>query len=357
MYINYLKKKNLYNIMIFTFPIITLFLNLNNYILNIIIFSLAIIPLAIRLGNITSDLSSTIGEKKGGLIAATIGNMPEIMMGVWSIKVGLISMAKAALIGSIINNMLLVLGISVILGGVKYKEQKFNKNIAKTNFNMLLLAMASFTIIFSISNYTSLSETTLNSIGFKISIILIGIYLLGLIFSLYTHKNLFILGDVDEEIEEIRWQDSYKNLAYIIIISVLLYFISEKLITNISLFTEEKKFSPEFIGIMLLPILGNIGENVSAIMCAIKNKVNASLEIAIGSSIQIALFATPVLITFGYFLGINMNMIFSSIQMVMLFIAVIMSYIVFVDGKTYWFEGCILVAIYVIVTICYFYVA
>lgn len=357
MYINYLKKKNLYNIMIFTFPIITLFLNLNNYILNIIIFSLAIIPLAIRLGNITSDLSSTIGEKKGGLIAATIGNMPEIMMGVWSIKVGLISMAKAALIGSIINNMLLVLGISVILGGVKYKEQNFNKNIAKTNFNMLLLAMASFTIIFSISNYTSLSETTLNSIGFKISIILIGIYLLGLIFSLYTHKNLFVLGDIDEEIEEIRWQDSYKNLGYIIIISLLLYFISEKLITNISLFTEEKNISPEFIGIILLPILGNIGENISAIMCAIKNKVNASLEIAIGSSIQIALFATPVLITFGYFLGINMNMIFSSIQMVMLFIAVIMSYIVFVDGKTYWFEGCILVAIYVIVTICYFYVA
>lgn len=357
MYINYLKKKNLYNIMIFTFPIITLFLNLNNYILNIIIFSLAIIPLAIRLGNITSDLSSTIGEKKGGLIAATIGNMPEIMMGVWSIKVGLISMAKAALIGSIINNMLLVLGISVILGGVKYKEQNFNKNIAKTNFNMLLLAMASFTIIFSISNYTSLSETTLNSIGFKISIILIGIYLLGLIFSLYTHKNLFVLGDIDEEIEEIRWQDSYKNLGYIIIISLLLYFISEKLITNISLFTEEKNISPEFIGIMLLPILGNIGENISAIMCAIKNKVNASLEIAIGSSIQIALFATPVLITFGYFFGINMNMIFSSIQMVMLFIAVIMSYIVFVDGKTYWFEGCILVAIYVIVTICYFYVA
>lgn len=356
MYINYLKKKNLYDIIIFIFPVIMLFVNLDNFILNIIIFSLAIIPLAIRLGNITSDLSAIIGEKKGGLIAATVGNMPEIMMGIWSIRIGLISMAKAALIGSIINNMLLVLGVSIILGGVKYKEQKFNKNIAKTNFNMLLLAIASFTIIFSINNYTSLSEVMLNSIGVKISIILICIYLLGLIFSLYTHKNLFVLGDL-EEIEEVKGQNSYKNVIYIIVISILLYFISEKLIVNINLFTKEKNISPEFIGIMLLPILGNIGENISAIMCAIKNKVNASLEIAIGSSIQIALFATPILIIFGYFWGVNMNMIFSSIQMVMLFIAVIMSYIVFADGKTYWFEGCILVAIYVIVTICYFYVA
>lgn len=357
MYINNIKKKNLYDIIIFIFPVITLFVNLDNFIFNIIIFSLAIIPLAIRLGNITSDLSSTIGEKKGGLIAATVGNMPEIMMGIWSIKIGLISMAKAALIGSIINNMLLVLGISIILGGIKYKEQKFNKNIAKTNFNMLILAMASFTIIFSINNYTNLSEITLNSIGFKISIILMCIYLLGLIFSLYTHKNLFVLGNTEEENKKVKWKDSYKNIVYIIIISILLYFISEKLIVNINLFTEEKNISPEFIGIMLLPMLGNIGENISAIMCAIKNKVNASLEIAIGSSIQIALFATPILIIFGYFLGMNMNMIFSSIQMVMLFIAVIMSYIVFADGRTYWFEGSILVAIYLIVTICYFYVA
>lgn len=357
MFNEFYKKSNVYKAAMFIFPIIVIFMNFTNVTINIIIFSLAIIPLAVKLGDITSELSNTLGEKKGGLIAATVGNMPEIMMGIWSIKIGLISMAKAALIGSIINNMLLVLGVSILLGGFKYREQKFNKNIAKTNFNMLILAMASFGIIFSIDKYSELNKETLSSIGFKISAVLICVYLLGLIFSLYTHKGLFILTEEKENDEKTNWKDSYKDIIYIIFISILLYFISEKLIVNISLFAEMKNISTSFMGIMLLPLLGNIGENISAIMCAVKNKVNVSLEIAIGSSIQIALFATPMLVIFGQFSGMDMSMIFSSIQMVMISIAVLMSYIVFADGRTYWFEGCILIAIYIIITICYFYVA
>lgn len=324
---------------------------------NTIIYSIVVVPLAITLGELTSTISEYIGEKKGGLITAAIGNIPELTMGIWSIQYGMIPMVKASLIGSIISNMLLVLGISIFIGGIKYREQKFNKIVARTNFSMLLLAMSTIIIVAALREYNgTLSQGIFISISIKIAIVLVIIYILGLIFSLYTHGNLFIISEQTTEGKASKDRNYVKTIVELILISIILYFISERLVYNIKQTVQNYGFSQEFLGIILIPILGNAGENFSAIVCATKNKVNLSLEIAIGSSIQIALFVTPILIMISYFVGIEMTLLFTGFQIIMALIAIFMAFIVFQDGKTYWFEGAILTAIYIIVTLAYYYV-
>lgn len=347
-------RKTIKGILLFVISLGCFFVNTTNIVLGLIIHSIAMIPLAFMLGEFTSSISEYIGEKKGGLLTATLGNLPEIIMGIWSLRLGLISMVQAAMIGCIVNNMLLVLGVSVLLGGVKYKHQNFNKNNAKTNFSMLLLAMSSMVVMACIDNYSSIKSETLIKISVAVSIILICVYLLGLIYSLYTNSNL-ILGD-----KKVELKSDKKELLILFIkiigISLAIYFLSEKVINDANNVIQNFNISQSFMGIILIPILGNIGENISAILCAIKNKVNLSLEIAIGSGIQITLFATPILILTSFLLGMQMSLVFSVLNIITAGLAIFMSYIVFVDGSTNWFEGTVLIAVYVIITICYFFV-
>lgn len=337
--------------------VLLLFVKTSSSIINTIIYSIAVVPIAILLGDFTSKISEHIGEKKGGLIAATIGNLPELMMGIWSIKYGMIPMVKSALVGSIISNMLLVLGVSIFFGGIKFKNQGFNKLIARTNFNMLLLAMSAMVVMASLNRYTILTQKVAVSLSIKISAVLIIIYILGLIFSLFTHSNLFVVSEVEEEQSEKKAGSIKAMVIGIIISSILLFYISEKLIFNIKEIVNSYKISQEFLGIILIPILGNIGENIAAIMAALKNKVNLSLEIAIGSSIQISLFVTPILVVIACFAFVEMTLIFTAFQIIISLIAVGMSFFVFQDGKTYWLEGAILLAIYVMIMFSYYYAA
>lgn len=351
---------------IFIIAVIALmFINTSSSLINTIIYSIAIVPLAILLGGQTTKISEYIGQKKGGLLAATVGNIPELMMGIWSIKYGMIPMVQAALIGSIISNMLLGLGIAVVVGGFKFKEQNFSRIIARTNFNMLLLAMSSMVVIATLNRYTVVKNPALISISVKVAFLLIGVYILGLIFSLYTHNNLFVVSEsnedekvavIEEKVIKLERKEVIESAITLIFISVLLYFISDKLIYNIRDITKHYSISQEFIGIILIPLLGNIGENVSTIMCAMQNKVDMSLETAIGSSIQISLFVTPVLVIFSCFMGLNMTLLFPVFHIIMCGIAVGMSFLVFQDGKTYWLEGSILITSYIIITLAYYYI-
>ncbi|GCD12933.1 calcium/proton exchanger [Clostridium tagluense] len=333
-----------------------MFINTSSSLANTIIYSLAIVPLAILLGDQTTRISDYIGQKKGGLLAATVGNVPELMMGIWSIKYGMVPLVQASLIGSIINNMLLGLGIAVVFGGFKFKEQNFSSIIARTNFNMLLLAMSSMVVIATLNRYSVVMDSVIISISVKVAVLLIGIYILGLVFSLYTHNNLFVVSEYSEEKKSTVNIKVIESAITLIFISVLLYFVSDKLIYNIRDFIKHYNISQEFIGIILIPFLGNIGENVSTIMCAMQNKVDMSLETAIGSSIQISLFVTPVLVIFSCFMGLNMTLLFPTFHIIMCGIAVGMSFLVFQDGKTYWLEGSILITSYMIITLAYYYI-
>lgn len=338
------------------FSIGLLFLKLNSPIVSAVIYSLAMIPLAFMLGKATSKITDYIGEKRGGLISATAGNIPELMMGLWSIKYGMITMAKAGLLGTVITNMLLGLGIAVFCGGIKYKEQTFNKNIARTNLNMIFLVAFTIIIISALNKYSLIGDIKFQQLSVIVSCILIGVYILGLIFSLFTHSNLFIVTNKKFEEKEVNKIEEWMIFGLIIIITILLYFISEKLIYSINFIVTNYDISQEFVGIILIPLLGSFGENASSIVCALDNKIDASLETAIGSSIQITMFVIPVLIISSAMMGIDINLIFSTFQIIIMCMAIGMSYFVFQDGKTYWFEGALLIAVYLIVTLSYYYV-
>lgn len=339
---------------VFMISVIILIIPINSNILGSIINSIIMIPLAMILGKSTSKISDYIGEKRGGLIAATAGNIPELMMGFWSIKYGMVAMAKAGLLGAVITNMLLALGIAVFLGGIKYKEQIFNKVLARTNFNLLFLVMVTVVIIAALNRYSIGDISKISTLNNVVSLILIGVYILGLIFSLYTHSNLFL--NEKEEIKNHNNKEIRNLFVLILIVTILLYFISENLISNIKLITIKYNLSEEFVGIILIPLLGSFGENASAIMCAINNQIDASLETAIGSSIQISMFVLPVLVIWSSFIGVEINLLFSVFQIIMLAIAIAMSYMVFQDGRTYWLEGGILIATYALITIAYYYI-
>ncbi len=336
--------------------IFIVFIPITSNILGCIVYSIAMIPLAIVLGRSTSKISESIGEKRGGLVAATAGNVPELMMGFWSIKYGMISMAKAGLLGVIITNMLLAIGISVFLGGIKYREQRFNKVLARTNFNMLFLLMCTIIIIAALDRYSVVGAMQIDKISSIVCFVLIGVYILGLIFSLYTHSSLFVVKEEGEVRGEYNSSTIRRLFLLIIIITIVLYFISEKLIENINIVTLQYNISEEFLGIILIPLLGSFGENAASIVCAINNQIDASLETAIGSSIQISMFVIPLLIIFSFSMGIEINLLFSTFQIIMLAISIGMSYFVFQDGKTYWFEGGLLIATYIVITMAYYYI-
>lgn len=339
------------------FSLILLFINTSSSILNSILYSIAMIPLAMMLGSQTSNMTEYIGEKKGGLLAATVGNIPELMMGLWSIKYGMIGMAKAGLMGAVITNMLLGLGLAVFFGGIQFKEQKFSKMIARTNFHLLLLAISSIIIISSLNKYGVINNSKMVSVSVIVSCLLVGIYILGLVFSLYTHRNLFVITKERDSSDYKKFgKEAFIILISMAIISTLLYFVSEKLILNVNNIVKNYNISQEFIGIILIPLLGSFGENATSIVCAVDNKIDCSLETAIGSSIQIALFVTPLLIISSAIMGLNMTLVFSTFQIIMLIIAVAMSYFVFQDGKTYWLEGGVLTVTYLIITIAYYYI-
>ena len=222
---------------------------------------------------------------------------------------------------------------------------------------MLLLAMSAIVVMASLNRYGMLKENVLISLSIKVALVLITVYILGLIFSLYTHENLFVISESKEEDDAKKPGKVRIMVIGIVLSSILLYLLSEGLISNIKDIVETYHVSQEFLGIILIPILGNVGENISAIMCSLKNKVNLSLEIAIGSSIQISLFVAPMLILFAYFSSAPLTFIFSNFQIVISIIAVGMSYFVFQDGKTYWLEGAILIAIYIMITLGYYYIS
>lgn len=352
---NLQKNQLIYKVFLYVVAAMLLLLDLVKGFGGIIIYSALMIPFAIILGELTAGISVYIGDKKGGLLSAALGNVPELTMGIWSIYYGMISMVKAALIGSIVSNMLLVLGVSIFAGGIKYREQHFNKIVARTNFTMVILALATMIITASLNNYSKIiTEGALLNLSIGVSLVLIIVYVLGLIFSLHTHSNLFVLT-VEENVTAETKLSIIRIFVEIIITGLILYFVSEKLIVNIRLAVDQYSIPQEFLGIFLIPLLGNTGENFSAIICAMKNKMNLSLEIAIGSSIQISMFVTPILIIFSYIMGINMTYIFSNFQIVICVIAILMALLVFQDGKTYWLEGAVLISVYMVIILAYYY--
>lgn len=352
-----MRKKNLRNrILLLTVSLVLSLISTDNTILKLILCCLSVVPLAVITGELISVISNIIGPRKGGLLSATIGNIPELFMGLWSIRYGMVNLVKASLIGAIVSNMLLVLGISVFIGGIKYKEQRFSKITARLNFNQLVLALSAMVVLAALNRYAVITEYSMLKISFFISVVLILVYLLGLIFSLYTHSNLFVISEGSDQETEVNKKGIVNLLLEIIFTGIVLYFISQKLIASVYSFIIEYNFKEEYIGIILIPILGNIGENFSSIIASCRNKINLSVEIAIGSSLQMTLFVIPLLIIYSYYSGGSLNFLFQNFHIILGGLSVLMSFLIFQDGRTYWLEGAMLISIYIMIAIALYYI-
>ena len=318
----------------------------------IFVFSgLAILPLAGLMGRATEELASHLGGQLGGILNATFGNAAELIIAIFLILEGELEIVKASITGSIIGNVLLVLGLAFVVGGLKFPQQSFNVASAELHSASLVIAVIGLLMpaLFALSPEATSFRTEAVSVG--VSVVLIGAYVLSLIFALKTHKALFATGDHSHEP---NWSKG-KAIGVLAGATVGVALTSEFLVGSLQHTVEELGLSKLFVGLIVVPIIGNAAEHSSAIVLAAKNKMDISIEIAIGSSVQIALFVAPALVFISLIVGEPMDLIFTGFEIASVaFAAAILGFIA-LNGRSNWFEGVQLLAAYIIMAISFFF--
>ncbi|MDQ3957260.1 MAG: calcium/proton exchanger [Actinomycetota bacterium] len=317
-----------------------------------VVSALAILPLAGMIGHATEDLAARIGPQKGGLLNATFGNVTELIIAFFLILEGELEVVKASITGSIIGNVLLVLGLSFLVGGWNRRQQSFNRSAAGLHSASLVIAVVGLLMpaLFALTPEATGFRTEAVSVG--ISVVLIVLYGLGLLFSLKTHKSFF-RSDFDHG--EPKWTIG-KAMGLLGGATVLVALMAEFLVGALEPTVEELGLSKLFVGLIVVPIVGNAAEHSSAIFLAMKDKMDISIEIAIGSSTQIALFIAPMLVFLSLVVGEPyLDLIFSSFEIAAVaFSAIVLGFIA-LDGRSNWFEGAQLVGAYCIMAVSFFF--
>lgn len=320
--------------------------------------ALALVPIASLIVHATEQISSRTSDAVGGLLNATFGNAPELIIGLVALRAGYLDMVRASLIGAILANLLLALGISFLLGGIRYHDQRFNPMAARMYSTMMLLAAVSMGVPSGFSRYFApdgiVRQEHLLNIG--IAIVLLIAYGLYLWFSLKTHPSAFSSVETGTEAqhEEKQWSMS-RAVGSLIAASVLAAWMSEILVGAAEGTGKALGMSPIFIGIVLLAIVGGAAESGSAIAMARKNRVDLTIGIALGSSIQIALFVAPVLVLGSYFIAPHpLHLSFRRAEVGSLLLAVILGTIVCGDGQSNWYKGVQLITVYSVIALMFF---
>lgn len=313
--------------------------------------SIALVFLAALLGKATESVSVYAGQRIGGFLNATFGNAAELIIAVFLVKAGLFDMVKASITGSIIGNLLLVLGLSVFAGGIKNKMQHFNVLLASQSASLMLLSVIALFIpaVF----YSGLDATEVKTLSIVIAVILIIAYILWLFFSMSTHRTE--LSDAVEEHEEPRWS-KITSILLLLAATVLVALVSEWIVGTVETVAHQLGLSELFVGAFLIAIIGNAAEHSAAILLAMKNKIGAAFEIAVGSSLQIALFVAPTLILISLFFGEPMNIIFSSFELTAIAVSAFIAKSISRDGRTNWYEGILLLVVYIILGTAFYFV-
>lgn len=321
--------------------------------------AIAIIPVAGWIGRATEALAARVGEGLGGLLNATFGNAAELIIAGIALSKGLIDVVKASITGSIIGNILLVLGLSILLGGSKHKEQRFNKTGARTSGISLSLAAIALIIptVFHLSaaaSPTGWSPAVERKLSLGIAIVLFLTYFCMLAFSLKTHKHFFISAEGELEEKGDHWSRG-KAITILVIATAVVSVLSEFLVGTIESVRHTFGITEVFVGVIVVAIVGNAAEHSTAILMAMKNKMDLSVGIAIGSSLQVALFVAPVLVFLSYAFGRPMDLEFSLPEICALVVSVYILFQISGDGETNWIEGVQLLSVYLILGILFFY--
>ncbi|HEY6566066.1 MAG TPA: calcium/proton exchanger, partial [Actinomycetota bacterium] len=291
----------------------------------------AIVPLAGLIGRSTEQLALHTGPRIGGLINATFGNVTELIIAFFLILDDKTQIVKASLTGSIIGNLLLVLGLSFLLGGLRHKEQHYSANAASVHSTSLVLAVTGLLMpaLFALgANGADLLEREV--VSATVAAVLMALYVAALVFTLVTHEHLF---HVPDEGEAPRWSRR-KAIGMLLLATGMVALMSELLVSSLEPALADIGLSEFFVGLILIPIIGNAAEHSSAVMFALRNKVDVTLEIAIGSSTQIALFVAPALVFISLAVGHPMDFIFSTFEVAAVALSTILVFMISSDGRS-----------------------
>lgn len=345
----YLKKQPINFLLIaFPFAVIAKWLNWGES--WIFVFSaIGVIPLAGLIGQATENLASHTGPKIGGLINATLGNAAELIITLFAIKKGLLELVKASITGSIIGNLLFVLGISILVGGLKNGIQRFDKIHTVNNTILLTIAIVGLIVpsLFSHSTASGIDQRV-EVLSLSVAGVMIILYVLGIIFALKS-KSISPLEAEPVTEKSLVKQWSISRSVLVLGLSTLgIVVLSELLVGSVEAVVAATGVSEFFLGIILVPIIGNVAEHMVSVTVAYKNKMELSMEIAVSSSLQIALFVAPVLVFISLLMGNPLTLVFNPFELSALGAAVLICYFVSADGETNWLEGAALFAVYVI---------
>jgi len=329
--------------------------------------ALGVIPTAALMGRATEELAARTGPGIGGFLNVTFGNAPELIIGIFALQRGLHEVVKASLVGSILGNVLLVMGVAMLAGGARRERQHFDRTAADAQSLMLLLAAVVLVMpaIFELMAGGGLPSPTAKAVAFPgdlealsvgVAVILLLSYAGGLLFSLRTHRNLFnpVAG---EEHRAVRPWSVRRSVVMLASAGIAVGVMSEILVGSISEAAENIGLSPFFVGIIVVAIVGNAAEHWVAVYFAVRGNMNLAVNIAIGSSAQIALFAAPLLVLLSFLVGpFPMALVFNGFEVAAIFLAVVVATIVTQDGESTWFEGLQLVAVYAVLGLTFYFV-
>ena len=329
--------------------------------------ALGVIPTAAVMGLATEHLAAQTGPGIGGFLNVTFGNAPELIIAFFALKEGLQEVVKASIVGSIIGNILLVLGAAMLVGGFKREKQEFNRTAASAQSGMLLLATVALILpaVFLLVNgggLPSVNEERVNfgseveQLSLGVAIVLIVSYIAGLVFSLKTHREVFNPFEGSEAEEHEGGWSIKKSLVLLAIAAVLVGIMSEVLVGSITEASADIGISEFFVGVFVVAIVGNAAEHWVAVLVAAKDKMDLAVGIAVGSSAQIALFVAPVLVLLSFVIGPNpLALVFNGYELGALLFAVLVANQVTNDGESNWFEGVQLLSLYAVLGLVFYF--
>ena len=361
-------KESKLNILLLAMPICCYFAYISHQETNAFFASLvAIMPLAFLMGHATEEIALRTSDSIGGLLNATFGNAAEIiicLLALWSAyKAGadsesaaiMIKIVQASLIGSILGNLLLVMGLAFIWGGIHHKVQSFNETQFGSNNSLLLLAV--ITLVIPTVYHSTVSgvegDTGVEDLSRAAAVILLGLYMLFLLFQLKTHSDLFATDGTHEHEEPKMTMN--EAIALLVISTILVSWMAEILVHSLESAADDVSMSHLFIGVILLPMFGNAAEHFTAVSVAAKNKMDLSFAIAIGSSTQIAVFVAPLMVLVAWMLGLSLTFEFGLLETVAAFLAVMIVNTIASDGKSNWLEGAMLLGTYAVLALAFWF--
>jgi Ca2+:H+ antiporter len=318
--------------------------------------ALAIVPLAVWLSTATEEVAVVTGPSIGGLLNAVFGNATELIISLVALKAGLIDIVKASITGTIVSNLLLAMGLSMFFGGLKYKEQEFKPIVARVNGSSMTLAAIAI-LLPTMAFYTSgkVETPSIEKLSIVVAIVLISVYAMTLIFSLKTHSYLYDVGLAELEEGGEHKPNLWLWLGILLASTVAVAFESEIFVGVVEEATQGLGLTPLFTGVILLPLVGGAAEYVTAVGVALKNNMDLSVSVAMGSSLLVALLIAPMLVLVGLAIGQPMDLSFNPFEIVAVGVAVVVANLISLDGRSNWLEGMLLLATYIILGAAFYF--